>query len=151
MVEYNGCLCLAKDALKDAGIEPLQLDMKEGLALNNGVQYSTSIGIYCVGKMDVLLSNMDDDDHSLALPPTIGGFTLKTKSFDIDAGSHLLVEYKLTTSGVNKGWSVMTKQFPFLALPNGRNEVGIPEPANLTVLAVMAFAAVTPRRRRQKA
>src|SRR5205823_14731255 len=25
------------------------------LALNNGVQYSTSIGIYCVGKMDVLL------------------------------------------------------------------------------------------------
>jgi len=35
MVEYNGCLCLAKDALKDAGIEPLQLDMKEGLAPNS--------------------------------------------------------------------------------------------------------------------
>jgi hypothetical protein len=101
--------------------------------------------------MDVLLSNMDDDDHSLTLPPTIGGFSLLTKTFDVDAGAHLLVEYKLTTSGVNKGWSVMMQQFPFLQLPNNRNEVGIPEPTNLTLLAVAAFGAVTPRRRRRTA
>jgi len=109
-------------------------------------------GVYSLTlkKMDVLLSNMDDDDHTLTLPPSIGGFNLLTKSFDVDAGAHLLVEYKLTTSGVNKGWSVMMQQFPFLQLPNNRNEVGIPEPANLTLLAVAAFGAVTPRRRRRK-
>jgi hypothetical protein len=109
-------------------------------------------GVYSLTlkKMDVLLSNMDDDDHTLTLPPSIGGFSLKTKAFDVDAGAHLLVEYKLTTSGVNKGWSVMMQQFPFLQLPNNRNEVGIPEPANLTLLAVAAFGAVTPRRRRKQ-
>jgi hypothetical protein len=109
-------------------------------------------GVYSLTlkKMDVLLSNMDNVDHSLTLPPSIGGFNLLTKTFDVDAGAHLLVEYKLTTSGVNKGWSVMMQQFPFLQLPNNRNEVGIPEPTNLTLLAVAAFGAVTPRRRRRK-
>ena len=109
-------------------------------------------GVYSLTlkRMDVLFSNMSGSDHALTLPPSIGGFNLLTKTFDVDAGAHLLVEYKLTTSGVNKGWSVMMQQFPFLQLPNNRNEVGIPEPTNLTLLAVAAFGAVTPRRRRRK-
>jgi hypothetical protein len=98
--------------------------------------------------MDILISNMDDDEHTLTMPPTVAGFDLKTQSFDLDGGAHLLVEYKLTTSGVNKGWSVMTKTFPFLQLPNNRDEVGIPEPTNMTWLALFAFVTVTPRRRR---
>ena len=35
----------AADALAAAGIAPLRLEMKEGLALNNGVQFSTALGI----------------------------------------------------------------------------------------------------------
>ena len=124
------------------------IDGKDKTVESAGALFS---GVYSLTlkKMDVLLSNMDDDDHTLTLPPTVGGFSLLKKSFDLDAGQHLLVEYKLTTSGVNKGWSVMMQQFPFLQLPNNRNEVGIPEPANMTILAVLAFAAVTPRRRRR--
>jgi hypothetical protein len=108
-------------------------------------------GVYSLTlkKMDVLLSNMDDDDHSLTLPPSIGGFTLKDKTFSLDGGSHLLVEYKLTTSGVNKGWSVMTKNFPFQDLPNFRNENGIPEPTGISLLALGSMALLSPRRRRK--
>lgn len=45
----------ASAALKAAGIAPLELDMKEGLALNNGVQYSTALGILAAAKLDTLL------------------------------------------------------------------------------------------------
>jgi histidine ammonia-lyase len=45
----------AKSALDANGIRPLQLEMKEGLALNNGVQYSTAYGIWCLERMDRLL------------------------------------------------------------------------------------------------
>jgi hypothetical protein len=51
--------------------------------------------------MDVLLSNMDQQDHTLTLPDQIGGYSLHTNSFTVGDGEHLLVEYKLTTSGVN--------------------------------------------------
>jgi len=114
-----------------------------------GVMFS---GVYSLSlkRMDVLVSNMDERDHTVTLPPNIGGFDLKTKSFEVDDGAHLMVEYKLATSGVNKGWSVMTKSFPFMSLPNNRNEVGIPEPANMTLLAMLAFLGVTPRRRRKE-
>jgi histidine ammonia-lyase len=45
----------ASTALEANGIAPLQLEMKEGLALNNGVQYSTAYGIWCLERMDRLL------------------------------------------------------------------------------------------------
>jgi hypothetical protein len=126
------------------------VDGKERSDEQAGAMFS---GVYSLSlkRMDILISNMDDDDHTLTMPPTIAGFDLKTKSFDLDGGTHLMVEYKLTTSGVNKGWSVMTKTFPFLQLPNNRNEIGIPEPANMTLLAMLAFVGVTPRRRRRSA
>lgn len=42
---HKGARMKARDALGKAGIAPLVLDMKEGLALNNGVQFATAIGI----------------------------------------------------------------------------------------------------------
>ena len=132
-----------KDPNGDIIIDGKVKSDEEAGALFSGV-YSLTLK-----RMDILISNMDENEHTLTLPPTVAGFDLKTKSFDLDGGAHLLVEYKLTTSGVNKGWSVMTKTFPFLQLPNNRNEVGIPEPANITWLALFAFVAVTPRRRKK--
>jgi hypothetical protein len=132
--------------------DPNENTIVDGNLVDNDKSGAMFSGVYSLSlkRMDVLMSNMDDDEHTLTLPPKIGGFTLQTKSFDLDGGTHLLVEYKLTTSGVNKGWSVMTKTFPFLELPNNRNEVGIPEPANMTLLAMLAFLGVTPRRRRKE-
>ena len=54
-VHYLGERQPAANAFAAAGISPLTLEMKEGLALNNGVQYSTAYGIWCLGKMDILL------------------------------------------------------------------------------------------------
>ena len=45
----------AGDALAMAGIVPLQLEMKEGLALNNGVQFSTALGILSWARLRRLL------------------------------------------------------------------------------------------------
>ncbi|MCL4235664.1 MAG: aromatic amino acid lyase, partial [Deltaproteobacteria bacterium] len=44
----------ASSALARAGIEPLALEMKEGLALNNGVQFSTAYGILAAAHMETL-------------------------------------------------------------------------------------------------
>ena len=41
--EYQGELLLGKDAMKKAGIIPVKLKAKEGLALNNGTQFMTAI------------------------------------------------------------------------------------------------------------
>jgi len=97
--------------------------------------------------MDVLLSNQDDDDHSLTLPSKIAGFDLNTKTFDLDAGTSLLVEYKLSTSGLHKGWSVALQNVPFTAIENSRNHFGIPEPGTISLAAAMGFIGVARRRR----
>jgi histidine ammonia-lyase len=54
-VFYRGEKMLAGKALERAAIAPLQLKMKEGLALNNGVQYSTAYGIWCLDGLERLL------------------------------------------------------------------------------------------------
>ncbi len=47
-VIMNGKQVLAKDALAELGWKPLQLRMKEGLALLNGTQFMSAYGAYCV-------------------------------------------------------------------------------------------------------
>ena len=54
-VWFNGKRISAADALKRSGLEPLALEMKEGLALNNGVQFSTAIAILATSKARDLL------------------------------------------------------------------------------------------------
>lgn len=47
-VRYKGKVMEAADALKDAGLEPLPLSAKEGLALLNGTQFMSSYGTWCL-------------------------------------------------------------------------------------------------------
>lgn len=44
-VEYKGQIMEAKIAMEKAGIEPVALEAKEGLALNNGTQMLTGVGL----------------------------------------------------------------------------------------------------------
>ena len=44
-VEYKGETVDAKDAMSKAGITPVVLAAKEGLALNNGTQMMTAVGV----------------------------------------------------------------------------------------------------------
>ena len=45
MVEYQGEVIEAKDAFAAAGLNPVELASKEGLALNNGTQMLTAVGL----------------------------------------------------------------------------------------------------------
>lgn len=54
-VFYKDKIIPASEALADSGLSPLKLKMKEGLALNNGAQYSNALGIYALHKMEMLL------------------------------------------------------------------------------------------------
>ncbi len=44
-VEYKGKIVDAKEAMSEAGIVPVELAAKEGLALNNGTQMMTAVGV----------------------------------------------------------------------------------------------------------
>ena len=47
----------ARDALRQANLRPIPLQMKEGLALNNGVQYSTSLCALAADRLLVILKS----------------------------------------------------------------------------------------------
>lgn len=47
-VHLRGERMPASDALKKIGIEPLRLKAKEGLALNNGTQFMSACGVWCL-------------------------------------------------------------------------------------------------------
>lgn len=47
-VEYDGRILRARDALARAGIEPISLDAKEGVALINGTQAMVAVGSLCL-------------------------------------------------------------------------------------------------------
>jgi histidine ammonia-lyase len=55
-VHYKGDIVSAVDALTDAGIEPLQLAPKEGLALLNGTQVSTALTLAALFRAEHVLS-----------------------------------------------------------------------------------------------
>jgi histidine ammonia-lyase len=46
--EYKGKLMEGGEALREAGIQPVELDFKEGVALNNGTQFMTAIAALTV-------------------------------------------------------------------------------------------------------
>ena len=56
---YQGNLMDSIDALKQAGLEPMELSSKEGLALINGTQVMTSIGCFAIHEADMLAKQSD--------------------------------------------------------------------------------------------
>ena len=56
---YNGARLSSADALKQAGIEPLQLEVKEGLALLNGTQAMGAVGGLALQRADQLVRLAD--------------------------------------------------------------------------------------------
>jgi hypothetical protein len=105
-------------------------------------------GVYSLsqGKLDILLSNMDDSAHKLTLPNHLGGYALNTKDFNVAAGTHMLLEY--SGDSKKKTWSLSLSNVPFTDLDNDRSKPGVPEPGVLSLLAVAGFYGMTRRRRR---
>ncbi|MDZ7373948.1 MAG: histidine ammonia-lyase [candidate division KSB1 bacterium] len=75
--EYNGELLPGGEALRRAGIEPLRLGAKEGLALLNGTQISTAIAAMALLRAENLLRCAD-----LAAAMSLEGLLGTPASFD---------------------------------------------------------------------
>ncbi len=54
-VIFEGETLPTEVAFKRANLQPIKLAMKEGLALNNGVQFMNGIGLYCCHRLKTLL------------------------------------------------------------------------------------------------
>jgi len=57
--EYKGEVLSGKEAMEKAGIKPVQLDFKEGIALNNGTQLMTAIAALTVHKAENLIKTAE--------------------------------------------------------------------------------------------
>jgi histidine ammonia-lyase len=57
--EYKGKTMNGRDALEKAGIQPVQLDFKEGVALNNGTQMMTALAALAVFDAEKLLKTAE--------------------------------------------------------------------------------------------
>jgi hypothetical protein len=100
------------------------------------------------GKLAILISNMDEDQHVITVPEKIAGYALAVKDFTLAPGSHLLAEYSLTANGKNKGWGEAITHVPFTAISNSRNGFGIPEPGTLSLLVVGGIVGLNRRTNR---
>ena len=57
--EFEGETMSGEEAMEKAGISPVELDSKEGLALNNGTQLMTAIGALAVHDAERLIKNAE--------------------------------------------------------------------------------------------
>lgn len=73
----------AREALAAAALEPLQLEMKEGLALNNGVQFSTAQAVLALHECRSLL-------HTAVINSALAVQVLLGSEVSFDDGLHAL-------------------------------------------------------------
>lgn len=86
-VEFNGEIVDAKDAMAKCGITPVELAAKEGLALNNGTQMMTAVGVNVVYDAMKLMKMAD-----IAAALTAEALNGITKAYD--PKTHLLRGHK---------------------------------------------------------
>jgi len=76
-VNYQGKKRAASEVLNELGLKPVVLDAKEGLALLNGTQFSTSYACWCLMKAEDLLAV-----SNLSAAISIDGFDCSLSPFD---------------------------------------------------------------------
>ncbi len=79
--EYNGRVVPSADALAAAGLKPVELHPKEGLALVNGTQVLTAVGLLA----------LHDAEHLLKVAETAGAMSLEALLGSPDAFDHRVV------------------------------------------------------------
>ncbi|MEM3874060.1 MAG: histidine ammonia-lyase [Candidatus Bathyarchaeia archaeon] len=57
--EYKGKIMSGKEAMEKAGIKPIQLEAKEGIALNNGTQLMTAIAALTIHRAENLIKTAE--------------------------------------------------------------------------------------------
>jgi len=81
--EYQGEVMSGKEAMEKAGIKPVQLEFKEGIALNNGTQLMTAMAALTVYDAENLIKTAEAA-AALTLEALIGVYDLTRKSIRSD-------------------------------------------------------------------
>jgi len=113
----------------------------------SGVVYS---GVYSLsqagglGKLALLVSNMDDIGHSISFPAKIGGKSI-AGFIDIGAGQHKLLDF----TGAGTQWALQNPggTAVFISTDADRNGVGVPEPVAMGGAGIFALTMLFRRRR----
>ncbi len=94
----------------------------------------------------ILLSNLDEVGHEVALPDVIEGFGFNADDNvqQIEAGQHLLLEF------VNDGRGWAKVQVNPVFTDDDRSGIGVPEPASLVMLAIGSVLIGLPRSGRRR-
>jgi histidine ammonia-lyase len=103
--EYKGKVMTGKSAMQKAGIEPVKLTAKEGLALNNGTQVMTGLGVLSLLEADNLIKAAD----------VIAGMTidaLKGTPSAFDPLIHNLRPHKGQINSASNIYNVLKKKPP---------------------------------------
>jgi histidine ammonia-lyase len=74
---YQGERLSGTEALKRAGLQPIRLSHKEGLALNNGTAQMLATGVLAINKLDELIDTAD-----VAAAMTLDAFAGRVRAFD---------------------------------------------------------------------
>jgi hypothetical protein len=95
-----------------------------------------------LGKLALLVSNLDDASHDVAFPNKIGGKTVPG-TLNILAGQHKLLDF----TGAGTSWTLMNPGGTAVFVDNNRDGVGVPEPTMIGGLALVMCFGMTRRRK----
>jgi hypothetical protein len=106
-----------------------------------GVMFS---GVYSAakGKLVLLLSNLDEQSHTISFSSKIGGKNVPG-DYPVDAGMHEILQFD--AAGTN--WSFIGASQVFA--DDNRAGVGVPEPSTIALGAAVMLIGIVGRRKRQ--
>jgi hypothetical protein len=96
-----------------------------------------------LGKLALLISNLDEGSHDISFPSKIGGKTI-AGSFTVNGGQHKLLDF----TGAGSQWSLQNPTGTAVFVDSNRDGVGVPEPMAMGGVALFALGMLGRRRRR---
>ena len=103
--------------------------------------YSLTQGPGGVGRMALLVSNLDEINHTFDIQTKIGGKTVAMGAQTIVAGTHQLLEF----TGAGTQWNLANSVAVFT--DNDRSGTGVPEPMTIGAVSLFALGVLSRRRR----
>jgi len=116
---------------------------------STGVVFS---GVYSLtqnsglGKLALLVSNLDDNPHGITFPNTIGGKSV-SGTYQVLAGQHKLLEF----TGAGTQWTLLGGSNIGVFADAARDGVGVPEPVAMAGASIFGMSMLLRRRRSRTA
>jgi hypothetical protein len=120
----------------------------DGVVTPNESSGVVASGVYSLtqagglGKLALLVSNMDEISHNVDFQQKIGGKTVPGV-FSIGAGQHKLLDF----TGAGTQWALQNVGGTAVFVDTNRNDIGVPEPTMVGGLALLGCFGIARRRK----